>query len=547
MATSDVSIKSSLGEVTGASIVLQVGAVPYASVTLRPGGEGANVSGGGTFPDIDARRRASLETLEIAVRIRKGDSSGEANRTFNFEGYLDGYSVSNVVGGNSYQAILKHKAQSLLELTTIMPGLYPTSTNIYKIASHSITTTAQGEESESVKLWNRLASYEEVLKLPPIKAYVAFLKVIIKTQQKGWESFAGVDKMISGNNAFKDIFEAPSYKKNLESCLQLLNKLNYDACEGEIDNLVSAGITLEGMRRAFTEGSTIFLENLLGFLSTLGCSLIFGKDETYIVPINSVLKQEPYKPGPGVLSTAVNKAGPADYNGYSFQDIGYRDVNSVILIAADYVGGSTYAAGKFDTGVITCFAAPAQEAKGSGVYVVRAHPWMALSTTAPAGTDARKGKIDLDGENSLYDKKQSFAAAVTETGKAYSEVAQTKEKAIAEKPGKFLKNYAETKYYQARFTDRQGTITLDFNPKWAPGTGGILYVRKTEMFLHFYVHTVTHTVEHTPPAVGSALTIISFNCGRFGPSPAGSDGDLFLGYTPEIEEMIRENFAASYE
>jgi hypothetical protein len=307
-----------------------------------------------------------------------------------------------------------------------------------------------------------------------------------------------------------------------------------------------SGTTNTGVFDLFAQGPTILLESLLNFLSTLGCSMIFGGTKNYIVPINSVIKQANYTPGKGQLSSYVNLAGPADYNSYVFNDVGFRDVNSVILLSPGYTGGAYLGPTGYDRAVLGCFAAPEGEAKGSGVYAVRAHPWMLLSATAPQATDAKKGKINQDGKNSPYAAQTSFNAASQSTNKAHAERAKQKADQVKAVPGKYMQNFAETKYYQARFTDRQGTITLDFNPAWAPGTGGVLFVRESAMYLHFYVTSVTHRIETAAPNVGSALTIINFNCGRFGKNPVGSESDDFLGYNADVELAIRNQYALSY-
>jgi hypothetical protein len=105
-----------------------------------------------------------------------------------------------------------------------------------------------------------------------------------------------------------------------------------------------------------------------------------------------------------------------------------------------------------------------------------------------------------------------------------------------------LKNYAETKYYQARYGDRQGSITLDFNPKWVPGTSGSLYVRETGTFVAFYVTGVTHRIEMGAPHNGTAMTSITFCCGRVGASPPGVEQDMYLGYNLAKEKAIQAAF-----
>ena len=550
MATRNIIIKSSLGSAIGATVTLQLGSVPSVVVDLRPSGNTFKIIGGGSFPDIDSRRRITEETLDIAAVIRTG-AGAEVSRKFSFKGLLDGYSVGNVVGSNSYQAVLKHKAQTMLELGTLTPGLYPSSVNVYRIASHALTTKSQGDDAESVVLWNNfLVKYPDLHKLPPIKFYVNLLQKIAESQLNGdWETNAGKDKMISGQTAFKDIFSSEAYRRNLKTAIEILKNVNYDACSGTIDQLsLKNSYITTGLKNFFTQGPNIFLENLLNYLASVGCTMVFGNDTaSYIVPINSVIKQKKYKPGVGQLSTEVNKAGPADYNSYVFSDVGFRDINSVILLSPGYVGGPSVGGFGFDNAQLASYTAPESEAKGSGIYTVRAHPWMYASPISPTGPDAKQGKANMDSENSPYSKKITFEEASTETAKSTAERAQAKAQQIANTQQKILMNFAETKYYQARFTDRQGTITMDFNPNWVPGAGGILYVRETEMYLHFFVDTVTHHVETNAPNVGSAITSVHFSCGRFGKDPVGGTQDLFLGYNADIEEKLRTAYAKTFQ
>jgi len=543
----DVTIDSSLGEVIGATIELQVGAVPTATVNLRSSSEGFKIYGGGSFPDINARRRAQEENVDISVRVRTGGGDS-ATRNFKFVGLLDGYSISNVVGNNSYTAILKNKAQSLLEITTVMPGLVPISTNIFKIPSHAITTSSQGEEKDTIRLWTAFTRENpQILKLPPIRFYVELLKLIVKKQQSGWEKSLGVDKLISEKTPLKEIFDSPQYKKNLKYAYDVLDSISYEACSGFVNDLLMSSTTSINTYNIFTQGPTILLENLLNFLATLGCSLIISNNKAFIVPINSVIKQENYYPGKGQLSTTVNQAGPADYNSYVFNDMGFRDINSVILMTPKYSGGTYFGGPGFDRAIAASYAAPEGEAKGSGVYVTRAHAWSTLSAVSPKGTDSREGKNNLDGKGSVYSKQKTFKDIADEVKKEYAERAKTNIDEIKDQYKGRLDNYAETKYYQARFTDRQGSITLDFNPAWCPGVGGELFIRESEMHLHFYVTSVMHRVETGPPATGSAITIINFNCGRFGANPVGSTSDEFLGYDADIEKSIRDAFVNDFK
>jgi hypothetical protein len=128
------------------------------------------------------------------------------------------------------------------------------------------------------------------------------------------------------------------------------------------------------------------------------------------------------------------------------------------------------------------------------------------------------------------------------TAEKHEAKAKDKVTAFTKEQEELLLNYGETVFYQKRYGDRQGSITLDFNPDWVPGTGGSLYIRESNMFINFYVTSVTHQVDTSPPSNGSAITIINFCCGRMGPNPPGTKEYKFFGYNRDKEKAIQEAF-----
>jgi len=147
----------------------------------------------------------------------------------------------------------------------------------------------------------------------------------------------------------------------------------------------------------------------------------------------------------------------------------------------------------------------------------------------------------------MYPKGQAYGDAA----KAAAEASAASSKLKADEYAKaadaeIIRNYAETKFYQARYGDRLGTITLDFNPDWVPGTGGSLYIRETGVFIAFYVTGVTHRIDLSPPNNGSATTIINFSCGRIGSDPVGVDKDMFLGYDRDKEEKLQNRYLGDF-
>jgi len=295
----------------------------------------------------------------------------------------------------------------------------------------------------------------------------------------------------------------------------------------------------------FAQGSTVLLENYAGFLSSLGCSMIISNSKLIVVPQNSVIRQSTSAPGRKELQKLINSAGPADYGGYSYTDNGYRDVSMVIVMAANVVGGNYIGSERQDTGGLTYFAEQEGLSQASGVLTVNAHPWMTISALAPAMSDSKEANQDFDDKSlSLHGRKTSYADTVEKTSKMHAERAATKKSKVGDSVRDVLQNYAETKFYQVRYQDRHGSITMDFNPNWVPGTGGSLYIRETSTFLHFYVTSVTHRIDTGAPNHGAALTIVNFNCGRIGTSPAGAKEDKFLGYNHGMEQYVQAQFVS---
>lgn len=544
MAHSDVRISASgipPGTPIGATVTYQVGSIPTATVHLAPPGD-MQVGKQG-FGNMDQQKRTEAE-LQISVNVHTAPNGG-AQRSLKFKGLLDGMSLSNMVGSNNYEAVIKNKAQTLLELTTIMPGLVPTSVNPYKNTDHAMVTNDQGGSgNEATIVWGKLTR-EINDKQSPLGFYTDLMKLIIQKQKGGWEDYRGTDGCLAGGMPFDKIFGDGRYKKALSSALEIFSNIDISAVsQGTIGRVqVCEAPLMSQMMHMFIQGSTVLLENYMSFLNTLGCSMIFSNSRMIVVPHNSVIKQGDKKPGKGQLQSSPNAAGPADYVSYSYSDNGYRDISMIIVTTGNTIGGHHLASAGFDTGGLSYFAENESLSKASGVLVVEAHPFMTISASAPSPIDSKEARQNFDDKShSMYKKKRGYASVRERVGKVHAEKAQKKKEASSGKFKEVLDNYAETKFYQTRFRDRHGSITMDFNPNWAPGTGGSLYVRETNSFIHFYVNSVTHRVDTSAPNGGTAMTTVNFSCGRFGESPAGAKTDKYLGYNTGVESAVQASF-----
>jgi hypothetical protein len=544
MAHSDVKITGTglpPGTPIGATITFQLGSIPTASVHLAPAG--SMQVGKQGFGNIDKLKRQKA-SVDISVKIHTGVANA-VERKLKFSGLLDGMSLSNMVGSNNYEAVIKNKAQTLLEITTMMPGLLPVSVNPYKNTDHALVTVGQGGNGNEAEIaWGKVTRGISA-RQHPLGFYTDVMRMIIYNQKKGWEDLRGTDGCLAGGMPYDRIFNDPRYQKALDSAQEMFKNVNMSAVSGgSIGNIKVDESGLQSqLQSIFIQGSNVLLENYMNFLNTIGCSLIFSNNQMIVVPQNSVIKQVNKPTGKGALQSLANCAGPADYTAYTYSDNGYRDVCMVVVQTANVVGGHHVSTKNFDTGAVSYFAESAELSQASGVIVVNAHPFMTISASAPSPIDSKQARQDFDdGKHSLYKKKKSYTDALSNTAKKHADTANKKVEAYDNKYKTILDNFAETKFYQTRFQDRHGSITMDFNPNWVPGTGGSLFVRETQSFINFYVNSVSHRVESTAPNNGTALTTVNFHCGRFGTDPAGAEEDKYLGYDLDAEQTVQQAF-----
>jgi hypothetical protein len=531
-AKAEVTVTTGLpGSITGVSVHFQVGSVPYATVDLITEG------GAVLFGSLEAQKRSPYN-IDISCKVHAGQE--EETRTLSFEGLLDGMSVSSTVGRSHFQAVLKGKAQTLLELTTLTPGLYPTSISLYKLPNFGISADDDG----NIASWS---IFDEEKELPydeePIVFYTELMKKLLKVQLGDFALLLGVEPLVDSSTPYEKIYTDGRYKKAAEAALQMFNNLDISAVTGGGSMAqASSPAIAKSLQDMFFKGPNVFLENYMHFLSQMGCSLIFGNTQMWVVPMNTVVKPNGGSPtGGGKLQYAPNAAGPADCIAYSYSDVGYRDIACVIVNAENLAGGADIGNPSYTRDHLAHWVEQEGLSKASGVLVVNNHPWMAAYPTTGEPGDAKETKQQLDQEESMYPENTGFeGGAALATGVA--EETKKKKEDVADIVKDALENYAQTKFLQARYGDRQGSITMDFNPKWVPGTGGTLYIREISTTLSFYVTSVSHHIDVSPPFSGTAITTVNFSCGRSGTGPQGAKEDKFLGYNAGKESTVQEAF-----
>lgn len=522
----------------GLQVTYGVGMIPTASLDLAPAAPGViKIKDAASFGSLESFKRTPI-SVQASVTTHSG--AGSSTRSLNFDGLFDGLTMSNLVGGNSYMAVLKNKAQVLLELTTTTPGLVPGSTNVHRVAEAGLERSNGSDEIQ--KFYAANLNFKQ----SPIRIYTDLLKWIINTQLSGkYVTYAGTDnKMSNGKDPFEEVFKDERYKKSLAVAQGIFNSIDLSGVSGGLAD-TAAGETsymINFLEDAFTTGPTVLLENYINFLHSMGCSLIFSNSKIFVVPVNSVLKQEKYTPSFRQMQKKPNHAGPADYNNYSYSDIGYRDISCVMVMPRSPSGGSNLGKVARERGIIGVFRAPQEISKSGGVLLVEDSIWSYICPSAPAYAQTKDVREQMNqGKQPVYakassgvqSKKKAIASAasvVNEKLNVYDQIKNLPE------------NYAEIRLYQERYKDRQGTLILDFNPSWVPGTGGTIYIRETKTTLAFYVNQVTHNIVMGAPNSGSALTTVNFSCSRIGTNPPGVSKYVYLGYDPGKEKQIQQKF-----
>ena len=178
------------------------------------------------------------------------------------------------------------------------------------------------------------------------------MKKLLEEQLGGWAGNLGTDKTILGTEVMQDVFNDPRYKKALETASSFMNSIDLSAViDQDKQGKVSWDEVAKGLANIFAQGPSIFLENYLYFLHQLDVTLIFGNTRIWAVPVNSMIRQELTEPSRQQLQSKPNRAYPADYVSFTYNDAGYRDIAGVIvstskMVAGTYLGGDTFEIGR---------------------------------------------------------------------------------------------------------------------------------------------------------------------------------------------------------
>jgi hypothetical protein len=526
----------------GITLTYGVNTLPVCLVSIDPSISN-DASTSTLIQDPDAYKRKGDILVDVSVTY----PDSQTTETITFLGLFDGLSIDMSFGSMTVNAVIKSKFQQLLECYTKIPGLNAMGLNPFqRVSCFSIDST--GDLNTAFKNLFVSNGYGVPTDGQNVLQYylsLAKFALGVQTGQGGdLASIIGTAQNQDITNLL-NLLEHPGFQAGATKGLSLLNSsLNLDAVAGLPSNLLAAGNFAIGNNciDSYLNNSEILWENMVQFYNTCGCNLIASQSTIYIAPNNGFLNITPATTG------GPNVAIPSQYNHFSYNDNGYRDIGYVAVLAEcsfsgqDLIGNMKSYGGYPANGQISL-------SPSSGLVVVKNHPLLFLDDQSLTVPDHFNDKQEsLAGGEANYSKPQTYASGATAPVASMQDVSTSVNTGTDGSGGlqKYGDNYAEIKFYQLRYGDRTGQIIMQFNNNWVPGTCGALYIKKLSIWMFFYIELVTHTIRMDAPSSGTAITVINFSCARIGTKPAGVDKDTLFNYdstkmTTLVNSFIGDN------
>ena len=520
-----------IGEIkpTGVTIKYGINMVPYAMLDLTPR-DLALVC------DIEKWRRTP-------VKIRIESKLG----CMTFRGLIDGLSLSQSVGDMRMQLIIKSPFQVMHELNPKLLGYHSAGVDFTRRVE---SLTQERNENNLVSLKYAVGSSISVdLNKPLFEGIIAILNAIVDSQV-GWQ----LTQARTGKSAEAAVLAAEALRTtHLKMAKVLLARVDTSFVPTQLT--LADYFTTNWVLEAICETRTNMYDLLLSLLEIVGCSLVIGNDRAFVVPSSGFLQQSHQQTiNFRDFSKAPNVLYPSQYNNVSFSDNGYRDVSGVYIQSDDR--NITQIDGFFQD----------KQAGGKGGIIGESMPYVISFNNASLRAAKYKELTD-----SLGDATQPHTAVDTSVGTPTSEeeqhaallktvdseavVAEAKQRAqdaslqeAYDTMTRFANEWAKLRYYQLKYTDRMGGISTMFNPNFAPGAVGSVYLRSPGVYIDYFVTEITHDIRVSAPDSGSALTTVNFNGGRMGaiksaPLSAGLEKfDLFNGYSAATSAKVAAAF-----
>lgn len=469
----------------GASLFYGVNMVPVATLDLSPD---------------------HLKLLCNFEKYRRQPATLKINTTrgcIYFKGLVDGLSFFQAPGNVSARLVIKHDFQMLMETNSRLPGFHPSTPDIFR-RIETLNTNPEGSFN-AIEL-------SAILAVPMdsdiVKFFVEIAKAAVTVQKQMSLTGSGGQDILAVTELAK-IYSDAKYK----TVLALLDFIDTSATAGMIVNANSPGV-VDMVIKQLQETSGNLLDDLMLKLNDYGAALVIGNDFAYTIPESGFLKMDRGNlPEVGAESKTINVIYPAQYDSFSFNDVGYKDIKTCYVVSDENM---TMLNTKLtaDLGVYTD---PDEQIKG-GVLMTKLPKFVALAVDySVLNNNTKMQKRIAEGTSNC-----ESAISHADIEKQQQEILIKEKKDLNEIRKKFTDNWAQMRYLQAKYADRTGSIRSMFNPKWAPGACGSLYTRLPGTYLDFFVDSIEHRFTTSLPSGGEAVTNISFKCGRMGTSNTSS-------------------------
>ena len=497
--------------ITGVAITYGYNMIPSAMLTLNVPYIMENAAG--FFDNPTQFKKSTKSSMSVKIKIKS--SLG----CLNFTGFFDGLSIVQTPGGMEYTAIIKNKFQVLTELYPKLMGMYPGSIAIGRSIPNLTYIPGKNVEYEALTAGAATISAN----LAPTEFYLEYLKKVVESQIDNSNYFSTSLDVSS----VRELLDKTSYKDNLKLCKKLLSEVDISFAKAEgyqcnRDLQYHADLISSGGDDAWTL--------LLNVMNESGCVLLPSDNTLYVIPQSNFLKLDGSCPPVGAQSSSPNKAYPADYSNFILNDNSYKNIKYCLATAISStagVGNRNIAPNLQQMGVYPKNDQDLQPDDGaSGVLLVTTPAWMGRTIA---------GAVFLNTKNLSTNQEKAYPAA----GKTKELDSVDQAKQIVDDPmntaevlaqskevKKILDNYAKARFLTEKYIERTGSFSLQFSPKWVPGTTGFLASRQPKAMFNFYVTGVTHNIATSGARSGTATTQINFNSARYGGS---------IGVIPSIE------------
>jgi hypothetical protein len=505
--------------------------------------------------------------MNVAITVSSNTGlPGSSTSSLTFNGLFDGVSVSNSVGSLNYSLVLKGNAQPLTEVHTLIPGLRTMGVNPYRT---NPLEDLIGSGSDNI---GSLAEAVGVTGVNPAVSYKAILLAALLRQQSPADYLTpSTDSAIVG---MQDVWNSGKYQEVISSVISLLQSgLDITSLQGgAIDQMdASTSGMMKYIYDTFLQSNETVWDNMVHFFSQLGACLVCANNKIFAVPQNGFIQSSSSSPsssditggGASLLGSAkagsvggINTAHTDTYFNFSYNDVGFKSLDRVVIMASPNTNYHTE--GYLAYAVIGVYPSAKGQtsnlpAVSAGTLILSQHPFMYIksddnndSPTYQQQQQTQQNKTSNTGASpvaltdAISTSKQNTTTVIKEVKSVTSDFQTTG----------IFNNYAETKFYQYKYQDRAGSVSMEFNPNWVPGTTGVLYMpgfsngsdNVPSLSLQFFVTSVSHRISVSPPNTGQAITTINFNCGLVGSPPAGIQSDTWFGYTSGKMRAIQQAF-----